>query len=335
MLHKSSECCGLEHQMFAIYKDDNINKPEKLTCEKKPTLQNNETLTLSTVSKFSEKSDLFNNSKLSNVSENSRLFTNSTLSSVSSKSRFNSSVGAGKIENSEAQKLLLQNVSENNFLNSNTYYAVITMEKIDGTLTNIEKLSLKNKLHYLKKLYDVIKNLHYKQIIHLDLKPDNIGISIPKYINESTDIEYKIVLLDFGLAEDKLYTRDLNQGTPGYIIGRKNHNITCSKDFKTFLDDFFSYILIFINFSGYEKDLNQIIDWKHKCFIKIPITNTNLNRSIDSMIKLYEKYFKLIHQITNTDESTTVMLTDDYMNYPINHVMDFYSECDKIIDSIK
>lgn len=79
-------------------------------------------------------------------------------------------------------------------LNDKIFYICIKMEYCDSTLTKYLQSDLQrvHKSTIIRNLIEGLHYLHYKQVIHRDLKPDNILISFPSFT---------IKISDFGLAK--------------------------------------------------------------------------------------------------------------------------------------
>ena len=73
------------------------------------------------------------------------------------------------------------------------------------------RFSEKKAVKILKKIVKSYKFLHDEEVVHRDIKPDNV------LYNEWEEGEYELKFCDFGLAKNHLSTLNSASGTPLYM----------------------------------------------------------------------------------------------------------------------
>lgn len=149
---------------------------------------------------------------------------------------------------------------------TNGYMLMNILEKEKGSTLQsiISKYSKKNDdmdddtfLTIITNLLNAVDDLHHRNILHLDIKPENI------WINK----DESVILLDFGLAcitdSSKSCTTKGLGGTHGYINYKKHKN-SKSTYTRDIYDDIYSIIKTFediepLNPGAYEKYLHHIV----------------------------------------------------------------------------
>lgn len=98
-------------------------------------------------------------------------------------------------------------------------YYFIAMEYLQGRtlskkIEEDKQIDLKEGVHIMRQVVSAMKKIHSKNIIHRDMKPDNVML-----VQKGSDRNY-VKLLDFGLAKTQYQTR-LTQ--TGIVIGTVNY----------------------------------------------------------------------------------------------------------------
>ena len=236
----------------------------------------------------------------------------------------------------------LRSLNYSNFLipqyffinNDNSYFYII--EKYNTDLYKYYNLlELNNKVLSFKSIINIttfiinsIEILHKNNIIHSDLKPENIVININ---NEHEIIDLKIIDFDVGLFNiipDKLnpipekYIKILNnkkpRGTRIYML--KDKNVTFNNDIFGF--GVILFILLFKNIkillSIEKKRLINDIQNNKKKIIKLQAFIKRLNILRDSIEK-------------NDSKLKILNIIDTYMNKSENNTLNFFSDNNDIL----
>jgi serine/threonine protein kinase len=98
---------------------------------------------------------------------------------------------------------------EEHGLDGTIYYLVYAsrdFEMLHHLLKEAGKFPLKTALQYALELADVLAHLHHIEIIHCDVKPENIMIT-----------EGKLKILEFSIANHRLKRENMSTGTPPYM----------------------------------------------------------------------------------------------------------------------
>ena len=129
-------------------------------------------------------------------------------------------------------------------------------------------LNIENKIKYLIEAIDIIENLHEKNLVHRDIKPDNFLLNIQKN---------QLYIIDFGLT--KIYFKNnkhIEENNNKKLLGTPNYcslNIHNGKEYSR-RDDLESLCYTFISVYGIElpwkKDNNNKIE-KEELYNKIKI----------------------------------------------------------------
>ena len=146
------------------------------------------------------------------------------------------------------------------------YYGVYAiMEKIEGgeLRERMSKISISDSILLIKNVLKSLECMHIKNIVHLDLKPENIMMMYDEKSdnkNKNTDIR----LIDFGLAS-KVDSYISYRGSPPYvspnIIKIINFNDDEIGDIKAnYYDDIWSLGIIFIELLTSERFINNNFD---------------------------------------------------------------------------
>jgi serine/threonine protein kinase len=102
--------------------------------------------------------------------------------------------------------------------NENNNYLVINLlgSSLKSLLKNKKKLSLNNSLIIGIQIFEAIKYIHNKSLLHRDIKPDNFLFDIENQTN-------KLYLIDFGLCKRYLYNGiHIQQNNIKRIVGSPN-----------------------------------------------------------------------------------------------------------------
>jgi serine/threonine protein kinase len=105
------------------------------------------------------------------------------------------------------------------YVNGKTYQDLLKERQLEGkTFNEIEVTEL------LKNLLPVLDYIHSRNIIHRDISPDNIMIASEGDRTLSTGVANRIMLIDFGVVNDRELTRmsTINSGNslPGTTVGK-------------------------------------------------------------------------------------------------------------------
>lgn len=236
----------------------------------------------------------------------------------------------------------LKSLNYSNFLipqyffinNDNSYFYII--EKYNTDLykyynlleSNNKILSFKSIINITIFIINSIETLHKNNIIHSDLKPENIVININ---NEHEIIDLKIIDFDVGLFNiipDKLnpipekYTKILNnkkpRGTRIYMLKDKN---------VTFNNDIFGFgvILLILLF----KNIKILLSIEKKKLIN----DTQNNKKKIIKLQVFIKRLNILRDSIEKNDSKIKILNiiDTYMNKSENNTLNFFSDNDDIL----
>ena len=103
-------------------------------------------------------------------------------------------------------------------------------------------LTFKGVVIFFQKAAEALKSLHDKNIIHFDIKPDNMAYRMIEKTDKFND--YEIVILDYGISEEILSPQNPKKGkkgTSGYIDPLMNSK----KNKRTIKNDVYSLGIVF------------------------------------------------------------------------------------------
>jgi serine/threonine protein kinase len=173
---------------------------------------------------------------------------------------------------------------------NDNYYLVMPL--LGKTIHHAAPYSLEKVCTIGKKILSLIEFIHYKDIVHRDIKPDNFLFSINSIDSIDTDFEI-IYIIDFGLC--KIYKRDgihIPEKTTKDIIGSITYasihahsciELSCRDDIESF-----AYMLIYLYLGNlpWQKETNRekLILWKTHI--------ESLNKKLNNIIP--ETFLKII-----------------------------------------
>ncbi len=171
------------------------------------------------------------------------------------------------------------------FVEDTFNYAIIE-EDFNGIslkkLIKTRKISLQNFLRIAITLSETLSNLHKNNIIHLDIKPDNILINTEEDLVKITDFGISAILTH---ANDEIYNPAVIQGTLAYMSPEQTGRMNRSMDYRT---DLYSLGITFYEMLTGElpfksKDPIELI---HSHIARQPIQPQVLNPDIPTVISL-------------------------------------------------
>lgn len=171
------------------------------------------------------------------------------------------------------------------FVEDTFNYAIIE-EDFNGIslkkLIKTRKISLQNFLEIAITLSETLSNLHKNNIIHLDIKPDNILINTEENLVKITDFGISAILTH---ANDEIYNPAVIQGTLAYMSPEQTGRMNRSMDYRT---DMYSLGITFYEMLTGElpfksKDPIELI---HSHIARQPTAPQDLNPDIPTVISL-------------------------------------------------
>lgn len=143
-----------------------------------------------------------------------------------------------------------------------------------------EKLGLKSFLQISSKVSETLGLIHKNNIIHLDIKPDNILINSEKGEVKITDFGISAVLTH---ANDELYNPDVIEGTLSYMspeqTGRMNRGVDYRTDIYSLGATLYEMLTGEVPFKS--KDPMELI---HSHIARQPLSPSDLNSSIPPVL---------------------------------------------------
>jgi len=152
-------------------------------------------------------------------------------------------------------------------------------ESIKETL-KIEKFGLKSFLQISSKVSETLGLIHKNNIIHLDIKPDNILINSEKGEVKITDFGISAILTH---VNDELYNPDVIEGTLSYMspeqTGRMNRGVDYRTDIYSLGATFYEMLTGEVPFKY--KDPMELI---HSHIARQPLSPSDINSSIPPVL---------------------------------------------------
>ncbi|ESP62875.1 hypothetical protein SMITH_77 [Smithella sp. ME-1] len=143
-----------------------------------------------------------------------------------------------------------------------------------------EKIALKSFLKISSKVSETLGLIHKKNIIHMDIKPDNILMNPEKEEVKITDFGISTVLTH---ANEELYNPDVIEGTLSYMspeqTGRMNRGIDYRTDIYSLGVTFYEMLTGEVPFKS--KDPMELI---HSHIARQPLPPTDLNHSVPPVL---------------------------------------------------
>jgi len=182
------------------------------------------------------------------------------------------------------KKLDVQNIIKIfDLVEDNNQYAIIEEDfggiSLKETLKT-NKLDLKSFLQIASKVSETLGLIHKNNIIHLDIKPDNILINPEKGEVKITDFGISAVLTH---VNDELYNPDVIEGTLSYMspeqTGRMNRGVDYRTDIYSLGATFYEMLIGEVPFKS--KDPMELI---HSHIARQPLSPGDLNASVPPVL---------------------------------------------------
>ena len=195
-----------------------------------------------------------------------------------------SEIARFKQEYNLVKKLDIQNIIKIfDLVEHDDKYAIIEEdfggESIKETL-KIEKFGLKSFLQISSKVSETLGLIHKNNIIHLDIKPDNILINSEKGEVKITDFGISAILTH---VNDELYNPDVIEGTLSYMspeqTGRMNRGVDYRTDIYSLGATFYEMLTGEVPFKY--KDPMELI---HSHIARQPLSPSDMNSSIPPVL---------------------------------------------------
>ncbi len=195
-----------------------------------------------------------------------------------------SEIARFKQEYNLVQKLHIENIIKIfDLVEHNNQYAIIEEDfggKSLKEMLKTEKIDLKSFLQISSKVSETLGLIHKNNVIHLDIKPDNI------LINPEND---EVKVTDFGIsavlthANDELYNPDVIEGTLSYLspeqTGRMNRGVDYRTDIYSLGATFFEMLTGEVPFKS-----NDPMELIHSHIARQPLSPSLLNSSIPPVL---------------------------------------------------
>lgn len=195
-----------------------------------------------------------------------------------------SEIARFKQEYNLVQKLNIENIIKIfDLVEHNNQYAIIEEDfggKSLKEMLKTEKIDLKSFLQISSKVSETLGLIHKNNVIHLDIKPDNI------LINPEND---EVKVTDFGIsavlthANDELYNPDVIEGTLSYLspeqTGRMNRGVDYRTDIYSLGATFFEMLTGEVPFKS-----NDPMELIHSHIARQPLSPSLLNPSIPPVL---------------------------------------------------
>ena len=178
------------------------------------------------------------------------------------------------------QEIKHANIAELYYVYEDNSFVYMVMEYLPlGDL--YKRITIKKALNddtcakFMKNLLETIDYLHSNDIVHRDLKLENI------IMTGITDYDFKIV--DFGLAYSSCATQSIKCGSPGYLAPEILENRRYDNKIDIFSAGVILYILLYGKQPFHAKNIEKVLLKNYECVYKI---NNSISDGANEVLKM-------------------------------------------------